>query len=273
MVLSPTTCRRAAAAVILVLALSACEMTVRLTTTVHADGGGTFALGMALDDELVDQIEELARRDADGGVSLEPIQSLFDGLARAGWTVDRAEPEGGLTFEATRSFADADDFGRVLSELRTARTSEGTGFGEVRFELDVGSESSFLRSRQTFRGRIDTSQPGASADQQARADIVARLLTIEIVTAFAGSVGEVEGPGEIGEGRVVWRPVFGTATTFAATSSSLRVGSLLLVLLPGLVVLGGAGWFALGRRRQRGDDGSEDLLVIQPEPSSRGEGR
>jgi len=239
----------------LMLALSSCEMTVRLVTHLEADGSGTFAIGMLLDKELRDQLEGSAAEAA--GTGLEPIEELFDGLEARGWVVDRSEPTGGLALEARRSFEDPDGFEAVLAELSSARTGEATGFGDVSFELDYSPTGSFLRRGIEFRGVVDTSSANLTEDQQALQEALGQLFRLEIRAELPGSVTLTDGEGIVGEDVVVWRPVLGSRVEFGAAASSVRMGSLLAIVVPAVLLLGLIGWFALGRRKPDvADDGT-----------------
>jgi hypothetical protein len=258
--------RAAAAGSILVLALSACEMNLRFTTLLEEDGSGTFAVGVALDAEARLQMEAIGDVTGDPANGLAPIYDLFDGLESVGWALERDEPAGGVAIEASTSFRDPDDFGRVLDELRGARTSEGTGLSGLVFELDVDGDQTFLRSEAGMSGVLDMSGIDPSAFGQRLAEELRQRLRIEIRAELPGAIRDVEGAGAVGENVVVWRPEFGSRAEFGAVGSSVRTGNLLLALVPALFVLGVLGWFFIGRRRPRTDE-PDRLLVLTPQPN------
>lgn len=243
--------RTLTAAAGLMLILASCEMTVRFTTVLDADGAGRFSLGIVLDQEAREQIDVFGERYGEGIASIE---ELFDGLAAAGWEVTRSEPDGGLAFEATEAFANPDDFSRVLAELRSARAAEDPSLTQAAITLDVDAARSFFRSTTEFSGEFDTTLP-APADpdeaeqQQALVELIRRVLRIEVRAELPASAATISGPGSASDGVVVWTPEYGTATPFGATTSSLRLGSVLMVLIPSLILLGVLGVVLVGRRR------------------------
>jgi len=74
---------RAAAACSLVLLLSACNMTVQITTHLNGKGGGTLGLRMALDKEVRDGLEG-----SGGGQGINALEGLFNRLRDAQWNVN-----------------------------------------------------------------------------------------------------------------------------------------------------------------------------------------
>lgn len=252
--------RRLAAFGLLIVSLSACEMTVRFTTKLNSEGGGTFAIGMQLDRELREQLEGI---DASGeSVSgLASIETLFQGLHAKGWITERTEPAGGLTLSAERRFVDSKDFDRTLSELGSARASGPAG--NVALELDYATQRSFLRTTSRFNGTIDTSGEGV-LDEATKAVLkeLAPVVHFEMRAEMPGGLGDVTGGGSTDGRAVVWRPDLGTALAFGATSSALRIGSLLALVVPGLALLGALAWFGLGRRK----DEEAPLAIIPDEP-------
>lgn len=254
-------------AVGLVFLLSGCEMTVRFDTTVDAAGGGAFSVGIHMDRELRRQLEDI---DAVGtvGSGLSSLTAVFDRLSVAGWTSKRTEPDGGLSLEATRRFADPGGLQRALGELETARRDETRlELGSVRLRMDYGSEKSFFRSRARISGELDMTG-GEEQDAGTRETIDALVgddVRIEVRASMPGSIEVGEGGGVVKDGTVVWRPRLGDRLRFAARSSNLQLGSLLLVLIPVLLLLA-AGWFALARRRRPGAEGDVMPEPVVPEP-------
>ncbi|MFA5890448.1 MAG: hypothetical protein WDA27_05805 [Actinomycetota bacterium] len=231
----------------LLVLLPACQMTVRMSTDIDASGGGSFTLAMEFDRELV---EQLTAADAQGGEGqgLSAIEALFDGLAAKKWTVTRGAPGDGMSLEATRRFTDRAGFDGALAELRTARAGERSRLDGIKLAIGYRTQRSLLRTRSEFTGEIDTTG-GVPVDEEAlRA--VQELVRFEIRADLPGVAEVTSGDGVTGGSRVVWRPLVGTRSVFAATSTAVRVGPLLGVLVPSLLVVAGLAWAALARRRK-----------------------
>lgn len=261
--------RIAAFALALVFALASCEMNVRMDTTLDEDGSGSFTLTMGVDRELRDFLDAAAQQGITERSSLALIEELFAGLESKGWTVARDEPDSGLRFEASRAFADSAGFDAVLEDLRSARTSEDTGFGDVEFTLGYERGGSTFRSDARFFGTVDTTQPDPTPAQRFLLEQAQRGLRFEIAARMPGAIGATDGGGTVGDGAVVWRPRIGESLSFFAESSSLKLGTLLAVLVPGIALLAGLGWFLLGRRRRRLEPAAErawtdELVAIKP---------
>lgn len=250
---------RIAAVALLVAALPACELTVQVTTSLDESGGGTFRLAMILDKELRRQLEATEGAASEG---LNDVEQLFSRLHTAGWSTERSEPDGGLVMAATRRFTDPEDFDRALGELGSS--SSGGDFGPLGPRFGVRTQRSFLKSTSRFEGSMDLSGIGA-LDPQVREllPLVAESVTFEVRAKLPGSTGEITGGGVTEGEYVVWRPKLGQTSTFGAASSAIRVGSLLLIFIPGLVVLGALLWLALGRRRTDEAPGA----IIPDEPA------
>ncbi|HEX9774185.1 MAG TPA: hypothetical protein VGB83_01205 [Actinomycetota bacterium] len=251
--------RRIAATVLLLLTLGACDLTVRLDTALEADGSGTFTIGMDLDRELRDLLASESTPES----GMRAIEDLYDGLEAAGWEVSTADGDAGLSYVATRAFDDESGFDRALAELSGARGGGARGLGGFRLEIDEHTEQSFLQSRSTFSAVVDTSQVELTEIQRALRDLIASQLHFEIRASLPGAIREVEGSGVQGDGEVVWRPAFGERVVMAASSSAPRIGSLLLILVPSLILLALLGWFLLGRRSRRlAREDQQELLVL-----------
>lgn len=254
---------RLASIALLVSLLSACQMTVRLTTRVNASGGGTFSIGMDVDKELRDQLES-----ARSGSGLASIQGLFDGLRDKGWATARTQPDGGLSFSATRSFKDEKGFDALLADLRSARGGEHDQFGGITLNLGFTTHKSFLKTNAAFRGTFDTS--GGPAIDPELLKAMQGLVRFEIRAELPGAISTGDGNGTVSNGVAVWRPDLGSALTFSARSTAIRVGPLMLILIPALMLLAGMAWFALGRTRKEEPliaiDLVDRVIPVEPEP-------
>jgi hypothetical protein len=230
--------------------LSSCQMTVRMTTRLDARGGGTFTIAMSADKELRDQLT------ADASSGLEPVQGLFDGLRARGWTITQTEPSGGLSFAATKRFRSAMEFDRVLGDLRDGGNSPQ--LGGVKLTIGYETHRSFLRTVSNFHGNFDTS--GLKLDPSIVRE-VRNLVRFEVRAELPGSVTVGDANGSASDRIVVWHPDLGSSLKFSADSSALRIGSLLLLLIPGIVSIVALG--SLFRARyQRREDG--DLAGVAP---------
>jgi hypothetical protein len=278
-VLVLTRVARALTVCALIATLSACQLTVRVSTKLDAKGGGTFALSMLLDKELRDQLQ--AGDQASSGGGLRTISELFDALRAKGWAVAKTEPAGGLVFEASRHFADSAGFDRVLAELSSARGQGQSRFGAFKFTLDYRTRRSFLRTTSRVFGTIDTTEMVRTAQDRQLRDVIGDHFQLEVQGVLPGAATVSRGDGTANDDRAVWRPQLGSRLDFAASSSALRVGSLMVMVVPILLLIAGLGWFLLGRRpravipdtlprgggrvRTRAPVFTEQLLAIKPE--------
>lgn len=247
--------RAAFAGVLLVLTMSACDMTVRIGTAVEADGSGRFSIGITMDREMRDALEQSE------GDNLQTLEALFDGLQQKGWAVTTSQPQGGIEWEATRAFADSAEFDRALGELGNAQQGTTDGLTGLKLEVDQRVERSFLRTNANFSGSIDTTG-GEAIPDDARALVKAmgEVVRFEIQAELPGAVVEQAGDGTVRDGTVVWRPGLGTSLDFSARSSALNTGALMALLVPALGLLAGSGWFLVRRRR------GPAPITIEPAP-------
>jgi hypothetical protein len=254
-----------AAACSLILLLSACNMTVQITTQVNDRGGGTLGLRMVLDKEVRDVLEG-----SGGGQGIQALDDLFSQLRDAQWTVTRTEPAGGLDLRATRAFKDAKGFATAMSELSSGR-SGGTGpLGG--YSLGYTSHGSFFKTKTGFSGTVDTTSwrsviaaaltKGNQQAAQALLDSASDKFHFEILATLPGSVSVSGGDGTVTNGQAIWRPALGSRVEIAATSSAIKTSSLLVVGVPGLLILAGLGWFIVGRRQR-------PLIAESPTPADR----
>lgn len=242
---------RAAAPVVVALALVACQVRVTAGIDVGADGEGTVRAAVGLDADAVKAVGDLA------------AALRVDDLRAAGWQVDGPRQEGdGLTWvRAARPFSDVEEANLALSEL----SGPDGPFRNLSFER----ERSFLRTRTRLAGTVDLSggltgfadadlrdllgdtilldaeglkgELGADIDQAVRVQFEARL---------PGSVRS-NAPERAGD-RSVWRPAVGQQLTIEASSSGLRIPVALIVLAAALLVAVVVGGFlVLGTLRRR----------------------
>lgn len=213
-------------------------MSVRVTTHLETDGSGRFTLAVSADKELRDELA--ASTNATQGLSA--VEDLFERLRAKDWVVTRSEPGGGLALRATKTFADARAYDAVLADVRTAPGK----LGEIGLDLSFATKRSLLNSRSEFRGRFDTSRLKLDRDI-VRA--VQGLVKFEIVAELPGDITVGDGSGTVATSGAVWRPDFGSALSFSATSSALRAGTVMMIVGPVIALFLGLGLFAFGRRR------------------------
>ncbi|MGZ4120913.1 MAG: hypothetical protein ACXVQY_02080 [Actinomycetota bacterium] len=255
---------RPVAAVALGALLSACQMTVQVSTRVNGNGSGTLGLRMTIDKELRDALES-----SKGGAGITSINDLFERLRATGWSLTKKEPSGGLDLLATRSFRDKKSFDAVLGELSGGG---GGALGALGYSLGYTTHSSFLKTKTDFTGHVDTSAlltlvatTVTNGDRKVAQQILQGAgdnFRFELRASLPGAVSIHAGDGTVTNGVAVWRPALGSSVDIAASSSALKTGSLLLVGIPALLVLAGVGWFLIGRRQKT-------LIPEAPTPADR----
>lgn len=278
---------RRCAVVALGLLLSACQMTVQVSTHVNGNGSGTLGLRLTIDKELRDALES-----SKNGAGIASINDLFERLRAAGWTLTKTEPSGGLDLSVTRSFRDKKGFESVLNELSGG---SGGALGALGYSLGYTTHSSFLKTKTDFTGHVDTSALltlVAATVTNGNKQLAKQILDgagdnfrFEILATLPGSVSIGAGDGTVSNGVAIWRPALGSSTDIAASSSAIKTGSLLIVGVPVLLLLALLGWFLIGRRqktlipeaptpadrrreraRPRAPEPVEQLLAIMPDP-------
>jgi hypothetical protein len=255
---------RIATICVLGLLLSACNMTVQINTRLNDHGGGTLGLRIAMDREVRDLLEG-----SNNGQGLSRLEDLFGGLRDQGWVVTRTEPSGGLSLQATRAFKNKAGFEAALAELSGGSAGKGTLGG---YRLDYTSTGSFLKTKTQFTGRVDTTSwrnilansitKGDQKAAQSILDAAADRFRFEIHASLPGSVAVTNGDGTVTNDVAVWRPRLGGVVDIGAQSSAIKTMSLLIVGIPALLILAGAGWFILGRRQR-------PLIAEAPTPAHR----
>jgi hypothetical protein len=256
---------RAVAACSLIVLLSACNMTVQITTHLNGNGGGTLGLRMVLDKEVRDGLSGSA-----GGQGITVLEDLFTRLGGAGWTVTRTEPAGGLELDATKAFTNQQTFTQAMKDLSGGSTSGSGALGG--YALGYTSHGSFFKTKTDFSGTVDTSAWRAilaatvtKGDQKAAQqllDSAADNFHFEILATLPGSVSVQKGDGTVSNGEAIWRPALGSRVDISASASAINTSSLLLVGLPALLILAGLGWYAIGRRQK-------PLIAEAPTPAHR----
>ena len=277
---------RAAAACSLVLLLSACNMTVQITTHLNGKGGGTLGLRMVLDKEVRDTLT------GNGGQGLKVLDDLFTRLGTSNWTVTRTEPAGGLELQATKAFTNREGFIQAMRDLSGGSSSAPSALGG--YSLGYTSHGSFFKTKTDFSGTVDTTAwrailaaavtKGDQKAAQALLESASDSFHFEILATLPGSVSVGKGDGTVTNGVAIWRPALGSRVDISASASAIKTSSLLLIGLPALLLLAGLGWYAIGRRQRpliaeaptpahrrrdrvaRAPQPAEQLLAIIPDP-------
>jgi len=242
--------RIAVALLVLVGALTGCQVRVTGGIDVDPNGGGTVRAGLGLDDEAMKTV---------GDVS---AALRVDDLRQAGWKIDGPRKEGdGLTWvRASRAVSDT-----AAAKVALAQLSGPDGpFRDLTFS----STHTLFRNHATLSGAVDLS---AGLTGLADADLLSKIaggLPLDLdglrkelgadldkvvqVSFEARLPGSVDANAtEKAGGRLVWRPPMGGRLPIGATSKGLNVVPLAVaagVLLLG--VGGGTAWLLLRRRRR-----------------------
>ncbi|MCA1830511.1 MAG: hypothetical protein ABR552_10975 [Actinomycetota bacterium] len=231
--------RAAVAVAALAVVLSGCQANVRLVTTLDGRGGGTFAFQMTFDKQAIDAAAARAE------LGVKDLDELFNSLGKSGWTIAQSQPkDGGLVVGATHAFKDPVEFASVITSLR--RTKAGSGIDLDFFDARYETHRTFFRTRSTFTGAFHTATKDKNINNLLA--IVRSYMQIEVRVVMPGAVNIRDSFGSIDDGAAVWLPQFGTDQTFSASASAWRLGSMLLIVLPSLLLLAGVAWLAFGRR-------------------------
>ena len=236
-------------ALVLLLALTACQVRVTAGIDVAADGEGTVRAGVGLDAEALRTVGDL-------GAALR-----VDDLRAAGWEVEgpREEDDGLTWVRAARPFTDVDEARLALSQL----SGPDGPFRNLTFER----ERSFLRTRTRLSGNVDLSgglTGFADADlrnlvgdtirldpEGLRGELGAdldRAVQVQFEARLPGSVTS-NAPERAGD-RSIWRPAMGQQLAIEASSSGLKIPVLPIALAVALLLAVGVGGIVVLRRRQ-----------------------
>jgi hypothetical protein len=240
----------AALFLVAVVCLSACQTTIHVGVDVKANGSGSVTVTATLDQEAAAYASDVRTSD----------------LAKAGWNVAGPTPaaDGGVTFTASKAFADPTQAKVVISQLSGPT-------GPFR-NLAIESRRSFFRSETSFKGTVDLtcglncfSDPqlqqslggaddagiNASALQADAGIIVDRLFQFEVAARLPGPV-QSNAPTQVGNG-ALWTATLGQKAVLVATSRSWNVFHIELAVAGGVVVLAGVvvALVLLVKRRRR----------------------
>lgn len=160
---------RLTALVLVVLALSACEVVARVNIDVRDDGSGTVGAVIELDADAVRTLERT-------GESLEDQVRLGD-LEAAGWSVDWERIDGGATLRLEKAFARPEDLAGVVVEL-------SGDHGPLR-DVALHRNEQFLQTDFDLVGRVDLSalETGITEDPELAAALAAERIDVNAVDA------------------------------------------------------------------------------------------
>ena len=243
---------RAAAALLLAAATTACQVDVAVRATIARDGSGDFSLSFLVDKELID----LA-----GNTGQDPFATLgaLDADLRAkGWRVTRSNPGGGLSVSIDRHFTSPADLNAALAALEEDPSSPAQGF----FHVTVARSSGFFRTKTAFAGTIDLATDRLLAEsglpeatkntlrpivEQAAGE----FLKFTVRVALPGDASSTSGaPDEVRGGTVTWTPSLGKRVTLTASSSDYNPARFVVIGAPVVLMLAFAA-LVFARRRGR----------------------
>jgi hypothetical protein len=236
-------------AVVLVLALSSCQATIRIGVDTNANGSGTVTVTVLLDHDAATNLPNLAQ------------QLRTSDLAKAGWKIDGPLPaqNQGVQVRVSKPFKSPSDAIKVLAELSGSSGAAAKGGPFNGFRID--QQHGFLSTTTNFHGVVDLTcglkcfgdpqlqQQLGGADlgvdpaklQQQAGIILDRIFRFEVSVRLPGSLQSSNAPAQAGNG-AAWQPKLGDQVTLAATS---RAWNTPRVVLLGLAVLAALALVAL----------------------------
>ena len=246
--------RAAALAAVLIVATSACQLDVSMSTSVRRNGSGTFSIRFAMDKELVD----IARTLSDD--PLKSLTTLPPDLTSSGWRIHRDSAGGGLTITVERPFTSPDDLNKAIASLRSSlATSQGP---TARFfDMTVKRSAGFMKSSTSVSGTIDLTSNGllgrsdlAPATQRQLQSLLdqnaSQFFRFTLDVSLPGGVSHASGgEPQLRSGKAEWLPQLGKTMKFEASSSAYNLTVVLLGVAVVLVVALIAGVFVRRRRR------------------------
>lgn len=230
---------RALCGLVLVVALAGCQVRTEVAVAVEDDGSGAVTVSVGLDDDALARVPGLER------------ELRVEDLAAAGWEVSGpAEGEDGMTWvRATKAFSSPAEAEAVLAEVA----------GPLLRDVEVRRSRSFARTRHELSATADLGggleafgdeRLSALLDGEPLGEDVAAIeerIGVPLREAFTFRFA-VQLPGG---GTGSWEvPLGGEPVALAASSSTVRAGSVALAALAGLAAVAAAA-VVLGPRRRR----------------------
>jgi hypothetical protein len=234
------TVRRALVGLVLASVLAGCQVRTEVDVALQEDGSGAVTVSVTLDAEALARVPQLER------------ELALDDLRGAGWVVTGPDEaaDGSATVVATKPFSTPAEAEVVLGEVA----------GSLVRDVSVARERSFARSSFAFGATADLSG-GLEAFGDER---LAALLDGEPLGEDVGAIEQRIGAaldeaftfrftarlpgGEVESWEV---PLGGPPVAMAASSETVRTGSVLLVAVAAVAVVAAFAVLLLPRRRRR----------------------
>jgi hypothetical protein len=259
----------ALAAVFLALfALSGCQVNTVIAVHAQANGQGTVAAVVTLDQAAVQAV---------GGSSALSAQLDVADLEEAGWRVSGPSPGPGssLVISASHAYSTPAEAGQLVADLA------GSGpVGSRPFRLNITRRSSFWRVYTDLAGTVNlTCGLNCFGDSGLQSSLgsptgfdpapliaeshqdPAQVFSFAVNARLPGSVASTNASTHEG-GVLTWTPRLGHTMVLSATTQAWNWGHLIAIfVLAGivllvLIVLGAVLWRSRRRKRKGGDDGT-----------------
>ncbi len=266
MVPAPRHVTALAAVLLLLIALSGCQVNTTVSVHAEANGSGTVAVKVTLDQSAVQAL---------GGPSALASQLDVTDLQAAGWTVSGPSPgpSSSAVISASHAFSTPAEASQLVADLA------GSGPASSRpFTLSISRRSSFWHVYTDLSGTVNlTCGLNCFGDSGLKASLgsptgfnpaplIARsheapgqVFSFALNARLPGSVASTNASSRDG-GILTWTPQLGQTLVLSATTQTWNSGHLIAVfVLAGifvlaLVVLGAMMWRSRRRKRRRGDD-------------------
>lgn len=245
--------RRSAAALLLVAALSGCQIRTAVGVDANRDGSGLVRVAVGLDADAARRVPNLKQ------------DLRTKDLTDRGWTIvgPRKEDDGRTWIRASKPFDDPAHATVVIEEISG---KEGP-FRDFRLERS----RSFLTTKTEFAGTVDlTGGIESFGDQDLRdrlggssigidpkqletriGEVLDRIFTFRVVTRLPGEI-DSNAPLEADQG-AEWRPKLGEQVTLVATSSALNTRQVAGTAVAALALVALAVVLVVRRLRGRAD--------------------
>jgi hypothetical protein len=235
---------RVALLILGVLLTSACQLRLEVAVEVNRNGGGTLAVTVGADSELLDAA---ARAGAD---PLENLMETGRGLRGEEWRVTQRTLDDGSAVTFSREFADPEDFNELSEQLATALAADEVILLEP-FTLEVTEDrvaiagSAGAQPRRAVRDYGLTRRGAVELISAEQALDYTVTITLPGQTLQANATDDEASP-------LVWRVPVGEQVAIAAAST--RPGPPIARAVTGALggaLLAGAGLWLWSRRRPR----------------------
>jgi hypothetical protein len=233
--------RRALAGLVLAVVLAGCQVRTEVDVAVRDDGSGTVTVAVRLDADAVARVPQLER------------ELRLDDLRAAGWTVTgpAEATDGSVTVVVTKPFSTPAEAEVVLGEVA----------GPLLGDVSVTRDRSFARSSYAFGASADLAggleafgdeRLAALLDGEPLGEDVAAIeerIGVALEDAFTFRVTARLPGGSVESWEV---PLGGPPVAMAASSSTVRTGSVVLVAVAVVAALAAVAVLVAPGRRRRG---------------------